>query len=161
MKPTPNNNGTATVVLPAPNDGQEIVAAFRQPLPLAGMAKLCKAVAECYGDDAKLIPTGEWLAVSGTLCRPYAGRDTDPELKTVAELKAFRVCEMQPLDATDGGRFDAATPLEAAAKLLARHTGLAECTALFVWPDGEHPTLSNVLTIPMAEVVAATPTAEA
>lgn len=158
MKPTPNNDGTATVVLPAPNDGQEIVAAFRQPLPLEGMAKLCKALADCYGDDAKLIPTGEWLAVSGTLCRPYAPRDPDPELKTAAELKAFRVCEIQPIDPTDGGRFEAATPLEAAAKMLARHPNVGEYPAVYVWPDGEAPTEDNTRLFNMEAVKAAKPT---
>lgn len=151
MTPTPNQDGTATVVLPATKpEGHEWVAAFRQPVPMQGMANLCKAVAECYGADAKLTPTGEWLAVSGTLCRPAAPRPAPG-------LRAWRVCEMRPLEAADGASVQAATPLEAAAKLLARHTGLQSEPALYVWPDGEHPNLSNLLTIPMAAVMNANP----
>lgn len=136
---TDNNN---LVAFPAtiPQEGHEWVAAFRQPVPMQGMANLCKAIAECYGDDAKISPTGEWIAVSGK--RPGEFKPT------TRPARNWRVCEVHPEDADDGGVFTAITPELAAAAMLKRHPSVADFDRLYVWPDGEAPGPDNLLFVP-------------
>jgi hypothetical protein len=132
---------TVTVELPGEcPEGHEWLAAFRQPLPLQAMARLCTAFAEAYGADAKVHPQGNWIAVSGTLCRDAAGNHRTMK-------RAWRVCEVMPYDAEDGGTFTAATPEEAARMMAKRHPNVMEYDTLYVWPDGEAPGLDNLLGI--------------
>lgn len=135
---TDNNN---LVAFPTTiQEGHEWVAAFRQPVPMQGMANLCKAIADCYGEDAKIAPTGEWIAVSGK--RPG-------EFKPATRpARNWRVCEIHPEDAGDGGVFTAITAEQAAAAMLKRHPSVADFDRLYVWPDGETPGPDNLLFVP-------------
>lgn len=131
---------TIMVELPGtPPEGKQWVAAFRQPLPMEGMSLLCKAFAKAYGEGARIHPCGDWVAVSGDLAHDK------PE---PAAPKAWRVCEMMPMDGTDGGRMEAETPEAAAAMAAKRHPGLMEYESLYVWPDGEEPTPENLRGVP-------------
>jgi hypothetical protein len=132
---------TITVELPGEcPEGHDWVAAFRQPLPVQGMSKLCTALAEAYGADARIHPQGDWIAVSGALCR-----DADGNHRTMK--RAWRVCEVMPDDAEDGGSFTAETPEEAARMMAKRHPNVMEYDTLYVWPDGEAPGPDNLLAI--------------
>jgi hypothetical protein len=130
-----------TVMVELPGEcpeGHEWVAAFRQPLPLKAMAKLCKVLPEAYGKEARVHPVGDWIAVSGVLAH-----DRAPEALT----PTWRVCEVMPDDADDGGTFTAATPEEAARMMAKRHPNVMEYDTLYVWPDGEAPGPDNLLGI--------------
>lgn len=132
---------TVTVELPGEcPEGHEWVGAFRQPLPMQAMGKLCTALAEAYGADAKVHPQGEWIAVSGTVCH-----DADGNARPLK--RGWRVCEVLPDDADDGGAFIAETPEEAARLMAKRHPNVMEYDTLYVWPDGEAPGPDNLLGI--------------
>lgn len=68
-KPTPENEATAheAVQLGTPPDGFRAVAAFRQPIPMRAMTKLCDALVMAYGEDAKIDPAGNWIGVFGRI----------------------------------------------------------------------------------------------
>lgn len=127
-----------TVELPGEcPEGQEWVAAFRQPIPMLAMAKLCTALVEAYGADAKINPQGQWVAVSGTTCQ-----DADGNAREL--LKNFRVCEVMPDSAEDGGAFKAKNHDDAARQMAERHPSVLEYPTLYVWPDGETPGPDNL-----------------
>lgn len=130
-----------TVMVELPGEcpeGHEWVAAFRQPLPLKAMAKLCKVLPEAYGKEARVHPQGDWIAVSGVLAH-----DRAPEAPT----PTWRVCEVMPTDADDGGTFTAANAEAAATMMARRHPNVMEYDQLYVWPDGEAPGPDNLLAV--------------
>lgn len=132
---------TVTVELPGEcPEGLQWVAAFRQPLPMMAMSKLCTALAEAYGADANILPQGDWVAVAGTLC-------TDDDGNSRPLKRAWRICEVMPDSADDGGTFTATSPEEAARMMVKRHPGVMDYETLYAWPDGEAPGPDNLLGI--------------
>lgn len=127
-----NDTKPVTVELPGtPPEGHEFVAAFKTPVPLEGMTELCRAVAKCYGDDAKLIPGNDWVAITARIDRASVTEFA----ADVPRLK-FRVSETEPQDAADGMEVTATSHDRAAGAAIDRHADLGEYPVLWVWERG-------------------------